>query len=95
MLVCRAMKIQDAPHGINVVIETNGPRIYIGRFDSVNGFQALLHDCDVHDLATGENKEQYIRETATYGINVVERDAMVDVMSVTRVRTLGEIDKLA
>lgn len=95
MLVCAAVKIQDAPHGINVVIETSGPRIYIGRFDSVNGFQALLHDCDVHDVRAGENKEQYIRETATYGINVVERDATVDVMSVTRVRTLGEIEKLA
>ena len=89
------MKIQDAPHGINVVIETNGPRIYIGRFDSLNGFEALLHDCDVHDVKASENKEQYIRETATYGINVTHRDATVDAMSIQRVRTLGEIERLA
>jgi hypothetical protein len=95
MLISRAMKIQDAPHGINVVVEMLGPRVYIGRFDSVNGFQALLHDCDVHDLKPGDDKERYIREAATYGIDVQQRDATVDVMQIARVRLLGEIEKLA
>ena len=89
------MKIQDAPHGINVVIETVGPRVYIGRFDSLNGFQALLHDCDVHDLQAGEDRERYIRESATYGIDVKQRDAHVDVLQISRIRLLGEIEKLA
>lgn len=89
------MKIQDAPHGINVVVETHGPRVYIGRFDSLNGFAALLHDCDVHDAAAGEDKERYIRESATYGIDVKQRDVSVDVMQIARVRLLGEIEKLA
>ena len=87
------MRIQDAPHGINVVIETNGPRLYIGRFDSTNGFTALLHDADVHEVRAGEDAEAYIRETAKYGVDVKQRDVQVDVMQIRRVRLLGEIPK--
>jgi hypothetical protein len=88
------MDIQDAPHGINVVVETRSGRVYIGRFDSTNGFAALMHDCDVKDFAPGEDREGYIREAATYGIDVKERDAQLDVADVSRVRLLREIPKL-
>ena len=87
------MKLQDAPHGINVVIETFGPRIYIGRFDSANGFTALLHDCDVHEVKPGEDAEAYIRDTAKYGVDVKSRDVEVDMMQVRQVRLLGDIPK--
>lgn len=88
------MNIQDAPHGINIVVETHTGRVYIGRFDSLNTFQALMHDCDVRDFAAGEEREAFIRETATYGIDVKERDTMVDVLQVARVRLLRDIQKL-
>lgn len=88
------MNIQDAPHGINVVVETQNGRVYIGRFDSANGFEALMHDCDVRDFAPGEDREAFIRETATYGIDVKERDAMVDIHQVASVRLLRDIPKL-
>jgi len=88
------MNIQDAPHGINVVIETHAGRVYIGRFDSVNAFHALVHDCDVRDFRPGEDREPFIRETATYGIDVKERDATVDVLQVARVRLLRDVQKL-
>ena len=88
------MDIQDAPHGINVVIETRGGRVFIGRFDSANVFTALLHDCDVHDVKAGEDGERYIRETATYGIDVKQRDAQVDIADVARVRLLRDVSKL-
>ena len=88
------MNIQDAPHGINVVVETRSGRVYIGRFDSTNGFAALLHDCDVKDFAPGEDRERYIREAATYGIDVKERDAELDCAEVERVRLLREVAKL-
>jgi len=87
------MNIQDAPHGINVVIETNDARVLIGRFDSTNGFEALLHDCDVHALAAGEDSEAYIRNTAKYGVAVNAPDVHVDVGAIERVRLLGEIPK--
>ncbi|MFM7296251.1 MAG: hypothetical protein ACKO4Q_03405 [Planctomycetota bacterium] len=88
------MNIQDAPHGINIVVETAKGRLYIGRFDSANGFTALLHDCDVRDIADPAAREQHVRLTATYGIDVQERDVQVDVLQVSRVRLLRDIPKL-
>ena len=87
------MKIQDVPHGINVVIELAGRRVVIGRFDSTNGFTALLHDCDVKDFAPGEDAEAYIRETALYGVDVKQRDLELETMKVERIRLLGSIPK--
>jgi hypothetical protein len=88
------MNIQDAPHGINVVVETHSGRVVIGRFDSTNGFAALLHDCDVRDIADAAQREQHVRETATYGVDVRERDVQLDVAQVARVRLLRDVPKL-
>jgi hypothetical protein len=85
--------IQQAPHGSNLVIETKTGRVFIGRFDSSNGFQVLMHDCDVYDPPAGTNPEDYIRETAKYGVDVKQRDVTVDALSITRWRLLGEIPK--
>ena len=90
--VAGLVKIHEAPHGINLVIETKD-KVYIGRFDSTNGFTALLHDCDVHAVADGEDPEPYIRETAKYGVDVKHRDLEIEVMGIERVRLLGEIPK--
>ena len=88
-----AMNIHEAPHGSNVVIETQGKTIYIGRFDSTNGFTALLHDCDVHEVSEAEDAEAYIRETAKYGVDVKHKDVEVEVVEIQRVRLLGQIPK--
>lgn len=88
------MRIQDAPHGLNVVVETQENRIYIGRFDSVGPFAAILHDCDLRDFAPGEDREGFVRETATYGIDVKERDVELAVAAVKSVRLLRDVPKL-
>lgn len=85
--------IQSAPHGSNIVIETNQGRVFIGRFDSTNGFQVLMHDCDVYDPPPGAVAEDYIRETAKYGVDVKEKDLTVDALSIARWRLLGDIAK--
>ncbi len=95
MIESAAMQLQDAPHGLNIVVETRTGRVVIGRFDSADPFSALLHDCDVRDFAAGEDREPFIRETATYGIDVKQRDVKVDVGSVANVRMLRDIAKLA
>ncbi len=87
--------IASAPHGLNLVIETKAGRVIIGRFDNSNGFQVFLHDVDVWDPPAGADVEHYIRETATYGVDVKQRDFTCDAASVTRWRKLGEIEKLA
>jgi len=93
MIKSRPMKIHEAPHGINVVVETHDHRVVIGRFDSTNGFTALLHDCDVKDFGADEDPEPYIRDTAKYGVDVNHKDVEVEVVNIERVRLLGQIPK--
>jgi hypothetical protein len=87
------MRIHDVPHGLNVVIETNGSKVYIGRFDSTSGFTARLHDVDVHEVPAGGDPEPYIRETALYGVDVKTRDLEIDVLDIKRVRLLRDVPK--
>lgn len=88
-----SQNIQNAPHGSNLVIETKTGRVIIGRFDSSNGFQVFMHDCDVYDPPTGTDPEPYIRETAKYGVDVKQRDFAFDAPSIVRWRLLGSIPK--
>ena len=60
--------IHAAPHGQNLVIENRSGRVIIGRFDSSNGFEILVHDCDIYDPPADADVEHYIREAATYGV---------------------------
>ena len=86
--------IMNAPHGMNLVIETEDGHVYIGRFDESNGFEVLMHDCAVWEPKAGENPEPWIRETATYGVDVKHRDFKFPATGITRWRSLGDIEKL-
>lgn len=86
------MKIHEAPHGINLVVET-GDTVYIGRFDNTNGFQVLMHDCCVHPIQEGEDVEAFVRQTAKYGVPVDQRDVVFEAQRVRRVRLLGDVPK--
>jgi len=87
--------LHNAPHGLNLVVETKSGRVIIGRFDNTNGFQVFMHDVDLYDPPAGADPEAYIRETATYGVDVKQRDFAFDASQVVRWRKLGEIAKLA
>jgi len=86
------MQIHDAPHGINLVVETPDT-LYIGRFDQTNGFQVLMHDCAIHPIGDGEETEGVVKNAAKYGFAVDQRDVVFDASRVRRVRILGEIPK--
>ena len=84
------MQLHEAPHGINLVIET--PEIvYIGRFDNTDGFQVYMHDCAIHKVESEEQAAGFIKQTAKYGIPVDERDLVFEAANVKRVRILGDI----
>ena len=87
--------IQSAPHGQNLVVETKSGRVIIGRFDSSNGFEVVMHDCDVYDPPPGADVESYIRETATYGVDVKKKDFVFGAADILRWRKLGDVPKLA
>ena len=86
--------IHEAPHGMNLVLDTKSGSVIIGRFDSVNGLEVLMHDCDIFDPASGGDAEHWTRETATYGVDVKHRNYSLGAHEVTRWRPLGEVEKL-
>ena len=51
------MSRRDAPlHGLTVVVDTHGNRLYIGRYNSEDGEGVLLRDVDVRDLEDGTTR---------------------------------------
>ena len=86
--------INEAPHGMNLVVETKDGTVYIGRFDSSNGFEVVMHDADVFDPKEGEDPQHWIQETATYGVDVKHRDLSFSALGVTKWTPLGDIPKL-
>ena len=59
----------DLPlHGITVVVDTSGPRVYIGRYHSESEEGVLLNDVDVRDLADESEKAAYLARSAKMGV---------------------------
>ena len=54
-----------------------------------------MHDVDVWEPAPGADSIAWIRETATYGVDVKHRDYRFPAGSVASWRPLGEVEKLA
>ncbi len=90
--------IMDAPHGMNLVVQCSDGKIYIGRFDQCNGFEVVMHDCDTFDAkaadAPSTGSDHWIRETATYGVDVKHRDLKFDAHLVDTWKALGDVEKL-
>lgn len=86
------MNIAQAPHGINLVVETSD-MVYIGRFDQTNGFEVVMHDAATHSIHDENDTEGFIRQTAKYGVPVQHRDLVFPSNGIKRVRRLGDIIK--
>ena len=82
-------------HGITVVLETAGPRTYVGRYDSQDEQGVHMLDVGVHDESTaGLSKEEYIRTSAKFGIRTEHKHLIVPSAEVVRVVRLGELVEL-
>jgi len=57
-------------HGITIVVDTPGPRAYIGRCDTFDDEGVVLLDVDVFDPAPGSDatKEAWMRKAAQVGV---------------------------
>jgi hypothetical protein len=76
-------------HGVTVVLETRGPRTYVGRFDSEDDRGVHLHDVGVHDASVeGSSKEEYLRRCDKFGIRPEHRDLVVPSAEVARIDRL-------
>ncbi|MGC8551936.1 MAG: hypothetical protein ACP5O7_03625 [Phycisphaerae bacterium] len=75
----------SAPHdpltrwiGQKVVLDTQGPLIYIGTLTAVDTQALMLRDADVHDCRDSRSsKEFYLAQTRTVGIHVNRAEVMV------------------
>jgi hypothetical protein len=76
-------------HGITVVLETQGPKTYVGRFDSQDERGVHLHDVGVHDAATaGTTKAEFLRRCDKFGIRPEHKDLLVPSAEVVRIERL-------
>jgi iron-sulfur cluster assembly protein len=60
---------KSALHGITVVVDTTGPKVYVGRCDDEDDEHVILLDADVHeDGQSGRSKQQYVERAAKFGV---------------------------
>ena len=82
----------QALHGVTVVVETGGPRTYVGRFDSQDDVGVHLIDVATHDTTgAGVGAEEFVQRTARFGVRVDRKHLVVPSHEVTRIRPLGEV----
>ncbi len=79
-------------HGITVVVDTDGPEIFIGRCDDMDAERVFLLDVDVHtDGEGGKSKQEYVQRAAQFGTWKKHDRLVVDRARVTSVRRLGDL----
>lgn len=84
-------------HGITVVVDTNGPRVFVGRCDTVLPEGVVLLDGDVHDeTEPGKDgqpvtKDAYVSKAAKFGVWKRYDRVIVPTEEVASIRRLGEV----
>jgi hypothetical protein len=79
-------------HGVTVVLETRGPRTYVGWFDSQDERGVHMHDVGVHDAtAAGGSKDEFLRRCDKFGIRPEHRDLLVPSGEVASIRRLVDV----
>jgi hypothetical protein len=80
-------------HGITVVLETTGPRVYVGRCDVETDEAVHLVGVDVHEDGTnGRSNEDFIADAARFGHWERVPQVTVPRGEIRRLRRLGEIE---
>jgi len=79
-------------HGITVVVDTDGPEIYVGRCDDMDEERVILLDADVHrDGDSGASKRQYVERASRFGVWKKHARIVLPRRSVVSVERLAEI----
>ena len=78
-------------HGITVVVETNGSRTYVGRYDSEDEAGLHMLDVGIHEDPAPLSKEEYLKKTAKFGVKTQHRHLVVPRRDVARITPLGEL----
>jgi hypothetical protein len=80
-------------HGITVVVDTDGPEVFVGRCHEVTAEGVVLLDADVHRAETGPaSKEEWVRRAARFGVWARHPHLLVPRERVASIRRLGEVE---
>ena len=80
-------------HGITVVAETNGPQVWAGRCDTMEGGRIVLLGADQHTTGEGAGtREEWVRRAAMVGIHPRHDRVVLALDDVASVRRLSEIE---
>jgi iron-sulfur cluster assembly accessory protein len=83
---------KSALHGITVVVDTKGPKVYVGRCDDEDEAKVILVDADVHeDGQNGKSKQQYVERSAKFGVWKKLDHVVIPRSEVTSITKLGEV----
>ncbi len=82
----------DELHGMTVVLETAGPKVYVGRFDQVLGPDYLIHDADVFEEGKEgpTTKAEYLAKASAWGVWAKHKDCLVPSAEVSSIRKLTD-----
>jgi len=79
-------------HGITVVVDTAGSRVYVGRCDDMDEREIVLMDADVHEARPGApSKADYLARAAKYGVWKKHDRVVVPRAEAVSVRPLREL----
>ena len=79
-------------HGITIVVDTKGPRVYVGRCDTVDAEGVHLLDADVHEEGAGApTKDEWVRQASRYGVWARLPAVTVPAAEVAAIRRLGDV----
>ena len=78
--------------GQTVVVDVDGPVVYLGRLAAVSGEFLTLEDVDVHNLGdSATSRERYVIEAKKLGIRPNRKQAQVRVARVVGVSRLEDV----
>ena len=83
---------KSALHGITVVVDTKGPKVYVGRCDDEDSDHVILLDADVHeDGQNNRTKAQYIERASKFGVWKKLDHVAIPRAEVLSIKRLGEV----
>jgi len=78
-------------HGITVVVDTNGPLVYVGRCDILTDKHIILNDVDEHEEGKdGKSKEDYLKFAAKFGAWKKHDRLIIKKEEISSIKPLGE-----
>ena len=79
-------------HGITLVVDTNGPEVFIGRCDDISDSDVILLDVDEHREGDGgKSKEEYVAHAAQVGTWTRHQMVTLPRARVVSIRKLGDL----